>query len=65
MTSLTLPDLFLLYLDRKKGSGYHIMQIVHSGKLSWFQRPVEIHGKTFAVVSFMQYLLTSFMKLSR
>ena len=49
MTSLALPDLFLLYLDRKKGSGYHIMQIIHSEKLSRFQRLVEIHGKTFAV----------------
>ena len=39
------------------------MQIVHGGKFSWLQRLVEIHGKTFAVVSFMQYLLTSFMKL--
>ena len=39
------------------------MQIVCSEKLSWLQRVVEICGKTFAVVSFMQYLLTTFMKL--
>ena len=40
------------------------MQIVHSGKLLWFQCLAEIRGKTFVVVLFMQYLLTSFMKLS-
>ena len=43
---------------------YHIMQIVRSGKLLQLQRLVEIHGKTFVVVSFMQYLLTIFMNLS-
>ena len=37
--------------------GYHIMQIVYGGKLSQSQRLVEICGKTFAVVSFMQYLI--------
>ena len=40
------------------------MQIVRSGKLSWLQRLVEFHRISLAVVSFMQYLLTSFMKLS-
>ena len=40
------------------------MQMFRSGKLSRLQRLVEIYGKTFTVVSFMQYLLTSFMKLS-
>ena len=40
------------------------MQIIRGGKLSWFQHLVEIHKKIFAVVSFMQYILTTFMKLS-
>ena len=39
------------------------MQIVCNGKLLWL-RPIEIRGKTLAVASFMQYLLTSLMKLS-
>ena len=39
------------------------MQIVRGGKLLRLQHLVEIRGKTFTVVSFMQYLLTSFMKL--
>ena len=41
------------------------MQIVHDGKFLWLQRCFEIHGKTFEIVSFMQYLilLTSFMKV--
>ena len=42
---------------------YRIMQIIRGGRLSRLQRLIEIHGKTFAVVSFMQYLLTSLMKL--
>ena len=40
------------------------MQIICGGKLSRLQHLIEICRKTFAVVSFMQYLLTSFMKLS-
>ena len=36
---------------------YHIMQIVCGGKLSRSQDLVEFHGKTFAIVSFMQYLI--------
>ena len=40
------------------------MQIVRGGKLLQLQRLVEIRGKIFMVVSFMQYLLTSFMKFS-
>ena len=43
---------------------YHILQIVCGEKLSWLQCLVEVCKKTFAVVLFMQYLLTSFMKLS-
>ena len=43
---------------------YRIMQIVHGGKLLWLQCLFEIRGKTFVVVLFMQYLLTSFVKLS-
>ena len=43
---------------------YCIMQIVCGGKLTLLQCLVEICGKTFAVVLFMQYLLSSFMKLS-
>ena len=43
---------------------YCILQIVCGGKLSRLQRLIKICRKTFAVVSFMQYLLTSFMKLS-
>ena len=34
-----------------------IMQIVCSGKLSWLQCLVEIHGKAFVAVSFVQYLI--------
>ena len=41
---------------------YLIMQIVRGGKLSWSQYLVEICRKTFAVLSFVQYLLTSLMK---
>ena len=33
------------------------MQIVHGGKLLRLQHLVEIHGKTFMVVLFMQYLI--------
>ena len=40
------------------------MQIVRGGKLSQLQHLTEICRKTFAVVLFMQYLLTNFMKLS-
>ena len=32
-----------------------IMQIVRDAKLSWFQCLIDIHRKTFAVVSLMQY----------
>ena len=39
------------------------MQIIHGEKLSQLQRLVEIRGKTFTVVFFMQCLLTSLMKL--
>ena len=31
------------------------MQIVHAGKFLWLQCLVEIHGKTFAGMLFMQY----------
>ena len=41
---------------------YHIIQIVRSEKFSRLQCLVEIHRKTFAVVLFMQYLLTSLTK---
>ena len=34
-----------------------IMQIIHGGKLLQLQHLVEIHGKTFAIVSFLQYLI--------
>ena len=57
----------LIILTPKKqwdGIPYMIMQIMHGVKLLWLQSLVEIRGKTFVVVSFMQYLLTSFMKLS-
>ena len=43
---------------------YRIMQIIRGEKLSWLHCLVEIREKTFAVVSFMQYLLTSLIKLS-
>ena len=36
---------------------YHIMQIVCGGKLLQLQNLVEIHVKTFVVVSFMQYFI--------
>ena len=49
-----------LSIQEEIGEGefrYRIMQIVRSGKLSWLQRLVEICGKTFVVVSFMQYII--------
>ena len=39
------------------------IQIVRIGKLSRLQHLVEICGKTFTAMSFVQYLLTSFMKI--
>ena len=36
---------------------YRIMQIAYSEKLSRLKRLVDIYGKTFAVASFMQYLI--------
>ena len=51
-------------VNRIEINRYYIMQIVHSGNLLRFQRFIEIRGKTFAVVSLMQYLLTRSMKLS-
>ena len=36
---------------------YNIMQIIWGRKLSQLQRLVEIHGKTFTVMLFMQYLI--------
>ena len=36
---------------------YHIMKIIWGRTLSQLQRPVEIHGKTFTVMLFMQYLI--------
>ena len=35
------------------------MQIVHDEKLSWLQHLIKVRGKTVAIVSSMQYLLTS------
>ena len=43
---------------------YCIMQIIHGGKHSRLQCLVEICGKAFAVVLFMQYLLTSLVIFS-
>ena len=39
------------------------IQIVRGGKLLQFQCLVENCGKSFMVVSFMQYLMTGFTKL--
>ena len=39
------------------------MQIVRDGKLSRLQHLIEIRGKTVAIVSSMQYLLTSLNEL--
>ena len=36
-----------------------ILQIVHSGKLSWLQHLIEIHGKAFAVCHLCNTLLIS------
>ena len=41
----------------KLSCDYRIMQIVHSGKLLRLKHLVEISRKTFAVVSFMHYLI--------
>ena len=57
------PHDALAVFDQLVESIYRIMQIVHGGKISRLQHLVEVRGKTFAVVSFMQYLLTSLMKL--
>ena len=42
---------------------YRIMQIIRSGKVLRLQRLIEIRGKTFAVVLFVQYSLTSLINL--
>ena len=35
---------------------YGIMQIIRGGKLLWLKHLIDICGKTFTVVSFVQYL---------
>ena len=50
-------SILLVYVYGTKLHKYCIMQVVHGGKLSRLQHLVEIRGKTFAVLLFMQYII--------
>ena len=53
--SLDQSEMYLIITD--PAAAYHIMQIVRGEKFLQLQHLVELHGKTFAVVSFVQYLI--------
>ena len=57
LLSAHLPTLHPHVIKLYSNNRYCIMQIIHCGKFLWLHL-VEIRGETFAVMLFMQYLLT-------
>ena len=56
-SELFLMSYYLLPFSLTLHLLYCIMQIIHVGKLSWLQGPVEICRKTFAALSFTLHLI--------